>query len=136
MNQLINTNSQMLCKRTFAAGASSQCYWDELILSKCELMLLKCQINTNTNKNGILLSAKWLERVLKYSYLDSIILKNLFMFVSFLTILCWSDITLTVHWEDAPTVLWTREVFSGKIQSVLLYLMYLLRAPYRRQALL
>ena len=96
MNQLINTNSQLLCKRTFAAGASSQCYWDELILSKCELMLLKYQINPNTNKNGILLSAKWLERVLKYSYLDSIILKNLFMFVSFLTILCWSDIILAL----------------------------------------
>ena len=36
-----------------AVGASSQCYWDELMLLKCELMLLKfelmplkCQINT------------------------------------------------------------------------------------------
>ena len=24
------------------AGASSQCYWDELMLLKCERMLLKC----------------------------------------------------------------------------------------------
>ena len=36
-------------------------------------MLLKCQINTNMNKNGFLLSTKCLERVLKYSYLISII---------------------------------------------------------------
>ena len=47
-------------------GASSQCYWDELVL-------LKCQINTNTNKSGFLLSTKCLERVLKYSCLVSII---------------------------------------------------------------
>ena len=26
----------------YAAGASSQCYWDELMLLKCEFMLLKC----------------------------------------------------------------------------------------------
>ena len=31
--------------------------WNQLY--KCELMLLKCQINTNTNKNGFLLHTKW-----------------------------------------------------------------------------
>ena len=41
--------------------ASSQCYWEEL-------MLLKCQINKNTNKNGFLLPTKCLEGVLKHSY--------------------------------------------------------------------
>ena len=60
-----------------AVGASSQCYWEELMLLKCELMLLKrelmllkCelmllkfQINTNTNKNGFLLPTKCLEGV-------------------------------------------------------------------------
>ena len=49
-------------------GASSQCYWDELMLLKCELMLFKCQINTDTYKNGCLLSTKCLERALKYSH--------------------------------------------------------------------
>ena len=34
-----------------AVGASSQCYWDELMLLKIELMQLKCQINTNMNNN-------------------------------------------------------------------------------------
>ena len=33
-----------------SAGAASQCYWDEIMLFKCELMLLKSQINTNTKK--------------------------------------------------------------------------------------
>ena len=56
-----------------AVGASSQCYWDELMLLKCELMLLKFQINTNTNKNGFFLPTKFLESVLKYSHLVSII---------------------------------------------------------------
>ena len=46
-----------------AVGASSQCYWEELMLLKCELMLLKFQINTNTNKNGFLLPTKCLEGV-------------------------------------------------------------------------
>ena len=55
-----------LLNPSFTVGASSQCYWDEL-------MLLKCKINTKTNKNGFLLSTKCLERTLKYSYLDSII---------------------------------------------------------------
>ena len=41
-----------------AAGASSQCYWDEL-------MLFKCQINTITNNNRFLLPTKCLEGVLK-----------------------------------------------------------------------
>ena len=51
-----------------AVGASSQCYWEELMLLKCEIMLLKCKINTNTYKNGFLLPTKCLEGVLKYSY--------------------------------------------------------------------
>ena len=58
------------------------------MLVKCELMLLKCQINTNTNKSEFLLPTKRLERVWKYSYFVTIILKELFMFVSFTTILC------------------------------------------------
>ena len=62
----------------FKVGASSQCYWDELMLLKCDRMLLKCLINTNTNKNRFLLSTKCLERVLKYSYLVSTI--SLFKF--------------------------------------------------------
>ena len=33
-----------------AVGASSQCYWVELMRFKCELMLLKRQINTITKK--------------------------------------------------------------------------------------
>ena len=38
-------------KDTFtAAGAASQCYQAELMLSKWELMLFKCKINTNTKK--------------------------------------------------------------------------------------
>ena len=48
-------------------GASSQCYRGELIVLKCELMLVKCQINTNTNTNEFSISTKCLERVLKYS---------------------------------------------------------------------
>jgi len=39
---------------TGAVGASSQWYCDELMLLKCELMLLECRINTDTNKNGFL----------------------------------------------------------------------------------
>ena len=45
---------------TAAVGAASQRYWEELMLLKCELMLLKFQINTNTNKNGLLLPTKCL----------------------------------------------------------------------------
>ena len=50
-------------------------------------MLLKCQINTNTLKKGFLHFTKCLERVLKYSYLVSIILNYQFskkMFADFL----------------------------------------------------
>ena len=46
---------------SIAVGAASICYIEKL-------MLLKCQINTNTNKNGFLLSTKCLEGVLEYSY--------------------------------------------------------------------
>jgi len=38
------------------------------MLLKCEIMLLKCQINKNANKNGFLLPAGCLEGVLKNSY--------------------------------------------------------------------
>ena len=62
-----------------AAGAASRCYQDELMLLKYELMLLKSQINTNTNKNAFLLPTKCLEWVLKYSYLVSIILNYQFL---------------------------------------------------------
>ena len=55
-----------------SAGASSQYYWDELMLLKCEIMLLE-RPNTTTNKNGFLLPTKCVEWVLKYSYLVSII---------------------------------------------------------------
>ena len=43
---------------------------------KCELMLLKCQINTNTK--NFLHPTKCFERMLKYSYLVSIILNYQF----------------------------------------------------------
>ena len=43
-------------------------------------MLLECQTNTNTNKNGFMLSTKCLERVLKFSYRVSIISKK-FLYV-------------------------------------------------------
>ena len=64
-----------------AAGAAPQCYYDEL-------MLLKCQINTNTKKKGFLLSTKCLERVLKYSYLVSIILNYQFPKTMFADLFC------------------------------------------------
>ena len=47
-----------------------------LLKSQCELMLLNFQINTNAKKKGFLHPTKCLERVLKYSYLVSIIFKN------------------------------------------------------------
>ena len=60
------------------------------MLLNCELMLLKCQINININKNGFLIPTKWLERAFKYSYLDSIILNCQFpktMFVTFFVLI-------------------------------------------------
>ena len=53
------------------------------MLLKRELMLLKCQIITNMDKNGFLLPTKCLEGVLKYSYLVSIISNFLLTFVDF-----------------------------------------------------
>ena len=44
------------------------------MLLKCELMLLKCQFNENTNQNGVLFPTKCLDRVLNNSCLVSIIL--------------------------------------------------------------
>ena len=69
--------------------SSSQCYWEELMLLKYELMLLKCQINTNTNKNGCLLPTKCLERVSKYSCLVSTILHFLINVCRFLKSSLW-----------------------------------------------
>ena len=43
------------------------------MLLKCELVLSKCQIITNTKNKGFLHPTKCLERVLKYSYSVSII---------------------------------------------------------------
>ena len=57
-------------------------------------MLLKCHINTNTDKNGFLLSTKYYEMVLKYSYLVSIILNC--QFPLFATFLCWSWILIAL----------------------------------------
>ena len=57
-----------------AVGASSLCYWDVFMLLKCELILLKYHINTNIYKNGFLPSTVCLERILKYSYIVSIII--------------------------------------------------------------
>ena len=48
------------------------------MLLNCELMLLKSHIHKNTNKNGFLIPTKYLEWVLKYSYLVSIILNHQF----------------------------------------------------------
>ena len=112
-------------KYTSTAGAASQCYLDELILLKCELMLSKCQINTNTKKTGFLQPIKCLERVLKYSCLISTILNYQFpktMFADFFVlILDLNSISshfnsISSHftsiyssqwhwWEAAPTVL-------------------------------
>ena len=47
------------------------------MLLKCELMLLKCQINTDTNQNGVLFPTKCVERVLNNSFLISIFLDKL-----------------------------------------------------------
>ena len=51
----------------------SRCIFSVLLLMllKCELMLSKCQINRNMNKNEFLLPTKGLEGVLKYSYLNT-----------------------------------------------------------------
>ena len=69
-NDKDNNNFVMIrkCTCTNTVGASSQCYWVELMPLRCELMPLKCQISTNTNKNGLLLPTKCLEGVLKYKY--------------------------------------------------------------------
>ena len=64
-------------KECTTAGASSQCYWDEIMLLKCELMLLQCYFNENTNQNGGLFPTKCVERVLNISCLVSIILDKL-----------------------------------------------------------
>ena len=66
-DKLVNKPLPVHLKQSYWSGLQlfSRCifsvYWDEL-------MLLKCQINSNTNKNGFLLHTKCLEGVLKYSY--------------------------------------------------------------------
>ena len=67
----------------YTAGASSQWYWDEVSLLKCEIISLKSQINTNMNKNGFRLPSKCLEGVLKYSYLVQLFFFKLCMFADF-----------------------------------------------------
>ena len=76
--------------RSRAAGAASQCYQNDLMLLQCKIMLFKCQINTNTNKNGFLHPKKCLERVLKCSYLVSIVINYQFsktMFTDFFVLI-------------------------------------------------
>ena len=68
INEIVDRFTQMCCVVT-TAGTASICYWEKLMLLKRELMLLKCQISTNTNKNGFLLPTKCLECVLKYSFI-------------------------------------------------------------------
>ena len=77
------------------AGAASQCYWDKLMLLKFELMLLKCQINTNTKKRFLHLT-KYLERVLKYPYLVSIIWNYQFHKTMFANFFVWSWILIAL----------------------------------------
>ena len=67
-SKIQNVQIQDVSVFIYTVGASSLCYWEELMLLKRELMLLKCQISTNTNKNGFLLPTKCLEGVLKYTY--------------------------------------------------------------------
>ena len=80
---------EQLC-RTLAAVAASLCYWERL-------MLLKCQINTNTNKNGFLLPTKCLEWVLKYSFLVSIIL-NFYLCLQIFKVKFVTSIILDEEW--------------------------------------
>ena len=47
-SQSISDRASKELKCTKTAGAAAQCYKDELMLLKCELMLSKFQINTNT----------------------------------------------------------------------------------------
>ena len=71
---MIESASQII----FAAVAASQCYLDELMPLKCELMLLKCQINTITKKKWTFAPYKMFRKGIKYSYLVSIILNYQF----------------------------------------------------------
>ena len=66
------------------------------MLLKCELMVLKSQINPNTNKNGFLLPTKCIDWVLKYSYLVSIILNYQFPKQCLRIFLCWSCILIAL----------------------------------------
>ena len=47
-----------------AVGALFRLRWNEVVLVELELMLEKCQINTNINKNGFVFPTKSVERVL------------------------------------------------------------------------
>ena len=53
-----------------------QMSYSSIMILKCELMLLKNQINTNTNKNGFSFPKKCVERLFNYScfnYFQSLI---------------------------------------------------------------
>ena len=52
--------------------------WNEVMLVKFTLMLVKCQINTNTNQNGFSFPTKCVERILNYPFFVSIILNYQF----------------------------------------------------------
>ena len=66
------------------------------MLLKCELMLLKCQINTNTKKKLFFHPAKCLERLLKYLYLVSIIFIINFLKQCLRIFVCWSWILIAL----------------------------------------
>ena len=49
------------------ACASSQCYWDEIMLLQvCMSYAIKMQFNENTDQNGVLFPTKCVERVLMF----------------------------------------------------------------------
>ena len=66
-----------------------QCYWDELMLLKCKLMQLKCQVNPNTNKNGFLHRTKCLKGVLKILILNFNYLEFYIYVCGFLKSILW-----------------------------------------------
>ena len=74
-----NQKGNIFCTRSegvTAAGAASQCYQDDLMLLKVWANAIKDTRSTQIIKNGFLHPTKCLERVLKYSYLVSIILND------------------------------------------------------------
>ena len=104
----------------YTVGASSQCYWDVLILLKCELMLLECQINTNTDKNGFLLSIKCIEvLILSFNYFKK---NNVCQFYNHF-VLIWHSNSISSFqypWEDA---------FSACVahENLIIFFLYIMR---------